>query len=381
MDKITASKIKKTNRNNIYNTIYQLKQVSKQQLADSLGLSLPTITHNLKELEELQLIQKEGVFPSTTTAGRKAQIISCNNTARIAIGVEILVDQIHIVAVDLYGHVINRDTLKLTFESSQLYHCALGNWINNFISELMFSKEAILGVGISVQGLVSPDRQTIIYGEILHCTGMTLSELAEYIKYPCLFIHDTEAAAFTEIWNCEQIPDTLYLLINMTLGGALIISGKIYGEPECFSGIIEHMTLIPDGKPCYCGQKGCADSYCSLNALLADSNVSDLHEFFSLLREKNPECIAVWHSYLQYLALAINNAIHIVDCDVVLSGLISLFLEEDDILLLNQYLQSHNSFSFYKPRIRVGASSEDIAAIGAAYYLLTNFFEHDLIFQ
>lgn len=381
MDKITASEIKKTNRNNIYTTIYRLHHTSKQQLADQLKLSLPTVTHNLKELEDLNLIQKDGFFSSTASGGRKAQVISCNRRARISVGVEVLKDAVHIVASDLYGTLLGQDTLKLQFECSPLYYCAIGNWINSFIIEHSIPRESVLGVNIAIQGLVSADQQEVVYGEILNCTGLTVKEFSEYIKYPCMFIHDSEAAAFTEIWRRKHNTDFLYFLINMTMGGAVVIDGKLHDGAGRASGTPEHMCLYPDGKSCYCGRRGCTEAYCSMAALLEDAHVDSLNDFFSQIEDGNPDFLQIWHNYLRHLAMAINNALHIIDCDVVLSGLISLYLTDEDMELLQHYISEANSFSFHKPKIRLGVTSENVAAVGAAYHLISDFLDHDPIFQ
>lgn len=380
MDKITASEIKKTNRNNIYNTIYKLRHTSKQQLADQLKLSLPTITHNLKELEDLNLIKKDGFYSSTASGGRKAQVISCNRRARISVGVEVLKESVLIVASDLYGTLLGQDKLKLPFECSELYYCAVGNWINSFISEHSIPRESVLGVNIAIQGLVSADHRRVVYGDILNCTGLTVEEFSSFIKYPCMFSHDTEAAAFTEIWR-RKYTDFLYIMVNMTLGGALVIDGKLHNGAGQVSGTLEHTCLYPGGKPCYCGRQGCVEAYCSMGALLKDAHIATLNDFFSEIEEGNTEFVQIWHSFLRNLAMAINNSIHIIDCDVVLSGLISLFLTDDDIELLQQYISEVNSFSFHKPRICLGLTAENVAAIGAAYHLILDFLDHDEIFQ
>ncbi len=95
MNKITNNEIKRTNRNNVFTAVYHARQTSKQQLAKTLQLSMPTITQNLKELEALNLIRKDGFYESSASGGRKAQIIRCNETARISVGVEVLKKSLH----------------------------------------------------------------------------------------------------------------------------------------------------------------------------------------------------------------------------------------------------------------------------------------------
>ena len=48
--------IKKYNRKIVYQLIYQAKQITKQEIAERLKLSLPTVSSNLLELEQADLI-------------------------------------------------------------------------------------------------------------------------------------------------------------------------------------------------------------------------------------------------------------------------------------------------------------------------------------
>lgn len=376
MYKITNSEIKRTNRNNIYTTIYEAKQLSKQQLSEKLNLSMPTITQNLKELEALGLIKKEGFYEASTSGGRKARIICCNALSRISIGVEVMKEQAFIIALDLYGAELRQETLALPFQKSELYFCALGNWINRFIAELPYPKESILGVGIAVQGLVSSDHSRILYGKLVDCTDLSLNELAKYITWPCMLIHDSEAAAFTEIWNHNEIPDSLYVWLNYNLGSSMIINGEIYNGRGHLGGTLEHMTLIPNGKPCYCGKSGCAESYCSVDALLAAAGES-LTDFFFHLRNSDPARQKIWEHYLHHLAMTLNNVLMVLDCDIIFSGALHPYLMESDLESLRTYMKELSPFSFYEPRLKIGLSRHFAAAVGAALYLISQFLRKD----
>jgi len=65
--------MKGKNRNNIYKLIYDSEGISKQDIARTLNLSLPTVSQNLAELKEKGLITEDGTFEST--GGRKARVI------------------------------------------------------------------------------------------------------------------------------------------------------------------------------------------------------------------------------------------------------------------------------------------------------------------
>ena len=154
----TESEISYTNR--IYQEIYFQKSISKQEISKLLQLSLPTVGQSLKELYTLGIIQKNGYFEST--GGRKAEVISVASKAKVAIGVSLLREFITITALDLYGQPIKEKICYISFERSDAYYRAFGKAVNQFIDELKYPDNAILGIGLAVQGLVSQDGQTIL---------------------------------------------------------------------------------------------------------------------------------------------------------------------------------------------------------------------------
>ena len=55
--KLTNTDVKKLNKNRIFRLIYNSDKISRQEIADQLGLSLPTVNQNLKMLMEDGLIE------------------------------------------------------------------------------------------------------------------------------------------------------------------------------------------------------------------------------------------------------------------------------------------------------------------------------------
>ena len=82
-----SSSIKKINHSKIYHMIYrESKGVSKQEIMRRLGLSLPTVTQKLEELQAEGLVQDAGAADSTGGAGPGLSIVK---DARLAVGLDI----------------------------------------------------------------------------------------------------------------------------------------------------------------------------------------------------------------------------------------------------------------------------------------------------
>lgn len=371
MKKATTAELKRINRSNIFKLIYAEQKIAKQDIAAKLQLSLPPVTQSLNELEQMQLIEKNGLFESS--GGRKPQVISAIRKSRIAIGVEVLKNQLRFVAIDIYGSIIKENEEKIVFRNTPEYYLQLGEFVNSFILSLRVANRRLLGACIAVQGLVTPDGQSISYSTILECTGARLESFSRHISIPCRLVHDSEAAAYAELWFSSDITDAIYLALSKNLGGAVVINSALYKGQGIGSGLIEHMVLRPDGLPCYCGKKGCLEAYCSADALIGAGNSPD--EFFTSLRLEKPKETARWQQYLDDLSTAINNVHRVIDCEVILGGHIAPYLNDTDLEKLNDMVREKSSFSEPRPYIHRGKCTHAVVATGAALLLVNEFLE------
>ncbi len=369
---ITSSEVRLMNRYRVLHAVYDHKEISKQDLSMELSMSLPTVTQNLKEFEALGFIRRQGLYEST--GGRKAQIYHFAADAYISIGVVLLKELYRIVAVDLYGKVIKSEKLLIPFSRTENYFTRLGAEIDRFVSDMPYRKEQILGTAIALQGLVSADGSTVIYGEILNCTGLTLEEVQKHVSYPCTLIHDTEASAIAEIWARKDLKDFVLLSLTRNFGGAVIINRKIHRGESLSSGIIEHMRLYPDGRPCYCGKKGCIEAYCSAYALQAMAG-EPLESFFPAMHAGDESRIQIWNHYLHDLAIAINNIRMLIDSEYIISGYLQEFMDEKDFQKLAEYADRECPFEISHVRLCRSVFSDGSAAPGAAISLVEPFLD------
>ena len=198
--------------------------------------------------------------------------------------------------------------------------------VQEAIKKLKVKKEAVLGVGIAVPGLITEDHQEIFYGKILGFTGMTAKKMGKYIPYTCHLYNDADAGGYAEISQRDDIADAFYISLSNNIGGSILIDHKVYKGEGPRSGEVGHITIIPEGNECYCGQKGCFETYCNAT-ILADMFQGNLEMFFEKLEEDDSACVAVWEEYLQYLAIAVNNVRMLFDCKVILGGYVGAHME------------------------------------------------------
>ena len=355
--------IKKYNRKIVYQLIYQAKQITKQEIAERLKLSLPTVSSNLLELEQADLIKKEDINEST--GGRKPLAISIKEESRIAIGVSILKEGITFVALDLYAQLIRKQTVALVYDNSESYFKQYGQALNEFIDCLQIKKENFLGITIAIQGIVSQDGKKVIYGPILNNQGLTLEKFEKSSDLPVKMIHDSHAAGLAELNFSEDNNDAIYLSLNHNLGSAVFMAGKVF-QGNNYSSTFEHMTLVENGRQCYCGKKGCFEAYCNEDALLKNHTNMTLEEFYKQLRQKDQTAMQSWNDYFHYLALAIHNLTMVLDAPVIIGGKIASLFENEDLDLLTKLVSDLDPLKFTVPDIKIGQCLKETAAIGAA---------------
>lgn len=368
---LTTIALKKINRSKIYQYIYRSKLTSKLQIVQDLQMGLSTVSQNLNLLENEGLIEKNGYFDST--GGRKANAIQIVSDFRISIGVGILKNIFHITAIDLYGNTVYTDTIPLTYSNTAAYYQQITDKVKDFIDKKQYPEDKILGVSIATQGITSPDNTTVIYGNIMNNTGMRLKDFSRHLPYPCHLEHDSKSAAFLELWNHPELDSAVVLLLNRNLGGAIITNHQIHQGRSMHSGTIEHICVNPDGPLCYCGNRGCLETYCSANSLEQASGMT-IKEFFPLLREKkSPQLIQIWEDYLKHLAFAMKNLNLVIDAPIIISGYLAPYFTEEDTDYLLEQINSMTPFELEKEQLLVGTHGQYTPAIGAALFYVKEF--------
>jgi glucokinase len=144
----------------------------------------------------------------------------------------------------------------------------------------------LMGIGIG-----APDanyhRGTIEHAPNLAWKGIV--PLADLIKkkinVPVVVTNDANAAAMGEMifGVAKGMKDFIMFTLGTGTGSGIVIDGKmVYGHTG-FAGELGHMTVVPGGRECGCGRKGCLETYASASGL-----VRTVLELMSEMRDESP---------------------------------------------------------------------------------------------
>lgn len=320
----SSAELRLANRNRVYRRLYASPSpLTKQELANALSMSLPTLTQNLNDLSRQGLIRNSGVADST--GGRKPRTLSVVPRARYAVGVELSAGHIRMVAIDLLVHELAFQALQRPFSADEAYAADLSAALERFLTEHDLERERLLGVGVTVPGIADHDRQLIRSAPTIGVRELDAGYLSAAIGYPTWLTNDATAGGFAEWWGRTGAEDMAYLSLGRGIGGAILIAGVPYFGRSARSGEFGHMSIHPDGRPCSCGRTGCLEAYCSTARLSDDLGVT-LEQFFQALSDGDPRYVRSWESYLDDLAVGILNIHAALDCGIVVGGKLSQFL-------------------------------------------------------
>jgi len=95
-------------------------------------------------------------------------------------------------------------------------------------------------------------------------------ELERLLHVPIYIENDANAAALGEQWRgaASGIKSMILLTLGTGVGGGIVLNNKIWHGADGMAGEIGHMTLIPDGRQCSCGNVGCLEMYASARGII-----------------------------------------------------------------------------------------------------------------
>lgn len=370
--KLTNTDVKKLNKNRIFRLIYNSDKISRQEIADQLGLSLPTVNQNLKMLMEDGLIEYVGNF--TSTGGRRAQAITIDNNARKAISVNIKADYINVDVVGLKGQIIYSMAVKAHFSKSSAYIEKLTDAVRHAVDYVGADADDILGVGITVPGILDDEKQILISAPPLKAKNYDFTRLISAIDYPVIVMNDARAEAYAGHWfNGKPEDEKIYIMLGEGVGGAYINASAIRNGVHNRGGEFGHMVIHPGGKQCLCGKKGCFEAYVSEKVLSSELDMT-LDNFFELAAQGNKNNSNVLDEYMDNLALGINNIYTMMDCDIVLGGTVAPYLKQYENSIKERLVNDY-SFDTDADYLRISDGGGRKSGLGAALSFVARFID------
>ncbi|WP_062988763.1 ROK family protein [Nocardia anaemiae] len=192
-------------------------------------------------------------------------------TARVAdarpltVGIDVGGTNIRASVVDGDGEVL--DTVVAPTPHSAR---ALENALDRAVRELC-RRHPISAVGLAVAGFINADRSTVRFAPHLPWQDTPVAQrLTERLELPVILEHDANAAMWAEyrFGAAAGGHNSVLVAIGTGIGAALLIDGELYRGTHGVAPELGHLQVVPQGRSCPCGKRGCWERYCSGTALV-----------------------------------------------------------------------------------------------------------------
>lgn len=133
------------------------------------------------------------------------------------------------------GTILKKETIATKSERDDIYQSLLDIYHHEKVSY------KLIGIGVSIPGIVGTDGQMITAGAIRSLYGENVKEYLETMTgLPITIDNDANAAAIAEKWlgNARNLQNYLCLVLGTGVGGGIIINGQVYTGANGMAGEI-----------------------------------------------------------------------------------------------------------------------------------------------
>jgi fructokinase len=198
--------------------------------------------------------------------------------------------------------------------------------IKNLIQELVKESNNKVSIGVCTPGALSLSSGLIKNSNTQCLIGKDLqNDLKNILHYNVSIENDANCFALAEAkLGAGRNSNLVFGIIMGTgVGGGIIIDGKIHHGRTNIAGEWGHHCLHPEGNTCYCGNKGCVETYISGPAL--EKKWSELtsqnQPLLEIIKSSDNPNFPNWKkSFLHDFGSSLANVIDILDPDVIVLG-------------------------------------------------------------
>lgn len=189
-----------------------------------------------------------------------------------SIGVDLGGTNLRIAAITTDGQLLEKVTLSTKVDLSPDH--VVGEMCDAIqrLSDQYRRGGAVPEAGIGIPGIIDLEAGVVRRSANLpNWSGYPVrSEIERRLGARICLDNDGKLAALGEQWlgAARDVSDMAMVTLGTGIGGAIVLDGKIFHGMNGMAGEFGHVTIEPEGVPCGCGNRGCAERYASATAVV-----------------------------------------------------------------------------------------------------------------
>ncbi len=261
------------NQFNVLNAIRTAGSISRTELSEKTGQSRASVTNITARLIAENLIYEKETIDSTLR-GRRRVLLALNTDAAYVVGIKLSAHRISCAVTDMQADIRSSIVMpvRTSKRSATFVADLIEEGIRHCVNDARLKMGQIAGIGIGVPGFVDRNRGFCHWTPLYRKGDTPLRDLVEKrLNIPTYLENDANAVTMAHQWFGDGMGEQNFAVITIEdgVGMGAVINGQLYRGATGVGAEFGHVVVVPDGKPCRCGKKGCLEAYVSDFSILA----------------------------------------------------------------------------------------------------------------
>ncbi len=343
MQTANSQSVKLMNTQLVLEKMIEIRETTRIELSKLTTLNKATISSIVQELVNRKFVLE--TERTIKTAGRSANVIILNKNAGRIFSVELLPKELYAIITNLYGEILFEIRKPILNPEFNYYLTELMKTIDELKKNTFDSVYGIIGIGIGVYGILSKDKK-IKFTTFNSWKDIELKKIVEdYCGIKTYVENEANISALGEKISYPDYDTLVSLNIGTGVGVGIIIDDSLYTGNDGYAGEFGHTIIVPDGKQCICGNKGCMERYLANDAIIEryfelTNETITLDTFIKKYKQGDQSVIQVYHEFIGYLSIAINNIAQTLNPKAIIISNILVENISESISLIKNGLRS-----------------------------------------
>ncbi|MFD2210086.1 ROK family protein [Virgibacillus halophilus] len=340
--------IKKINRSLILQKIMEHEFISRAELAKITGLNKATISVQVADLLDEDLIYE--TQQEHNAIGRRPIMLSIDEDTGFILGIDLDYKHIQFAVSNLKGNIVESKSIDLTTDDYEEIIALLVEQISAYQKKYAFSRYGLVNAIIGVHGTVNKEEMIYFIPKYKWQHKDMKTDLKKQLDLDIFIENNANLSSLAEkVYQYHHSSNLMTIILRSGIGAGMMVDGKLDRGYHGYAGEMGHMIILPNGKPCNCGNHGCWELYAAepqLFATLSEKlgrSIENYDDIEQLIAKNDPAANELLHTFIFYLAVGLNNVINLYNPETLVLNSRVLELYPNAIAEIKSHLHSNVS--------------------------------------